>query len=253
MPVRFRVKYYCAIAWQGHMPHSNLPAAASVARFRDSQVTGRFYVDMTEEPLEKLKELKQFIGLDLMVLYRGSHVLREVNQFCFNNKLPIFANTQLSLEERLEEAIDSASSSTTRKKLIKSAQQMDAAAGTKDEAVYIGRTYQLAASSLFDYEEFYPTWIKHLPQKEERAMARKLKGKEKHLATAYYLLPFGLHYWYLGHPWKSVLYILTLGGCLFWFFLDAFRMPYLLDTYHANLASQCYREIVEQEEQSPHL
>ena len=66
-------------------------------------------------------------------------------------------------------------------------------------------------------------------------MAKHLSGRGKSLTKAYLLLLLGLHYAYLGRPWMTFLYIGTIGGCGFWFLLDLFRMPYLLDMYYIYL------------------
>ena len=68
----------------------------------------------------------------------------------------------------------------------------------------------------------------------------------KSLTKAYLLLLLGLHYAYLGRPWMTFLYIGTIGGCGFWFLLDLFRMPYLLDMYYIYLANKVFRQIPEE-------
>lgn len=39
----------------------------------------------------------------------------------------------------------------------------------------------------------------------------------------------GCHYFYLGHPRRNILYLLTLGGCFLWMLSDLYRLPVLLD------------------------
>ena len=117
---------------------------------------------------------------------------------------------------------------------------------SREQAEKISAIYLEAAGYLFDYEEPYPLWIKYLNKAEERFMAKNLSGREKSLTKAYLLLLLGLHYAYLGRPWMTFLYIGTIGGCGFWFLLDLFRMPYLLDMYYIYLANKVFRQIPEE-------
>lgn len=242
VPARFRVRRYTAIAWDGTLPGGDMPETVHAARVRDGQVTETLSLNLKEETSHKLKQLKKFAGIDMLLLYRGTSALLEVNQYCFHRGIPIFANTVLSLEELLEEAVESKVGTGNRNDIIASAQKLDRARGTEDEAALMSETYQLAAGYMFDYENPYPVWLKYLDPAEERYMSKELTGKEKNLRTAYLLLFVGLHYWYLGRPWKSVLYILTLGGCFLWFLFDAYRMPFLVDMYHAEMANNCYNK-----------
>lgn len=54
----------------------------------------------------------------------------------------------------------------------------------------------------------------------------------KDTGIAYILWLFGLHYLYLGKPFKWMLYFITLGGLGIWTLIDLFRIPKMVEVYN---------------------
>jgi len=75
------------------------------------------------------------------------------------------------------------------------------------------------------------------------AFSREYSSSRKSKALAFFiLLPFGLHYAYVGRWWLSIAFIFTLGGMFVWWFVDTFRVCKMIRKYNEELAFTLYRK-----------
>ena len=51
------------------------------------------------------------------------------------------------------------------------------------------------------------------------------------------------HYFYLGKVWMNLLFWFTLGGFMFWWFIDIFRIPGMVREYNKTVAIGVLKEI----------
>ena len=72
-------------------------------------------------------------------------------------------------------------------------------------------------------------------------MAKRLPSKRKKFWKALLCWMVGCHYFYLGHPRRNILYLLTLGGCFLWMLSDLYRLPVLLDVENGRIAAEVYK------------
>lgn len=246
IPARFKVHNYCSIVWTPPLPGGKIASGATVVRVRGEQIVDSASFVFTKDTEAGLMDMRKFLDIDMLLIYDSRSQLKEINDFCFRQGLPLFANTFLDLKELLEEVRESDCGNGNKEDILRDEKNYLKIKDSREQAEKISAIYLEAAGYLFDYEEPYPLWIKYLNKAEERFMAKHLSGREKSLTKAYLLLLLGLHYAYLGRPWMTFLYIGTIGGCGFCFLLDLFRMPYLLDMYYIYLANKVFRQIPEE-------
>lgn len=70
----------------------------------------------------------------------------------------------------------------------------------------------------------------------------KRKAKGSGMTYLFWLL-FGLHYGYLGAWGKQVLFWCTLGGFGFWWLIDLFRIPGVVEGYNKDVATDVMRNL----------
>ena len=75
------------------------------------------------------------------------------------------------------------------------------------------------------------------------AFMREYSSSKKSKPLAFWLLlPFGLHYAYIGRWWLSVAFIFTCGGIAVWWLVDLFRVRQMIGRYNEDLAFALYRK-----------
>jgi len=75
------------------------------------------------------------------------------------------------------------------------------------------------------------------------AFSREYASSRKSKPLAFWLLlPFGLHYAYVGRWWLSVAFLFTCGGIGAWWFIDLFRVRQMVGKYNEDLAFTLYRK-----------
>lgn len=80
-------------------------------------------------------------------------------------------------------------------------------------------------------------------QKQQEFLEEYQRGA-KSTGTTYLLWLFlGWHYAYLGQWGKQWLFWLTAGGFFFWWFIDLFRVPKLVDNYNKDRATDVMRNL----------
>jgi hypothetical protein len=81
-------------------------------------------------------------------------------------------------------------------------------------------------------------------QKQEE-FVEEYKRKSKSLGFAYLFLVFvfSIHYGYLGKWGLQIVFWLTGGGFLVWWFIDLFRLPGLVKDYNKDIATDVMRNL----------
>lgn len=81
-------------------------------------------------------------------------------------------------------------------------------------------------------------------QKQEEFL-EEYKRKRKSVGFGYVLLIFlfSLHYGYVGKWGLQVLFWLTGGGLVIWWFIDLFRVPGLVGNYNKDMATNVMRNL----------
>jgi len=82
------------------------------------------------------------------------------------------------------------------------------------------------------------------PQKQEE-FVEEYKRKEKSIGLSYVFLVFvfWVHYGYLRKWGLQILFWLTGGGLLVWWFIDLFRVPGLVRSYNKDVALDVMRNL----------
>jgi len=85
------------------------------------------------------------------------------------------------------------------------------------------------------------------PQNQE-AFVEEYRRKSKSTGFAYLLwftgiALFGFHYAYVRKWGIQILYWITLGGCLVWWFIDLFRVPGIVRDYNKDIAVDVLRSL----------
>jgi len=80
---------------------------------------------------------------------------------------------------------------------------------------------------------------------QRRAFMEEFYRKKKSMGLAYLCwFLFGLHYAYMGKWGIQILFWLTGGGFLIWFFIDLFRIPGIVRNHNADISVAVMRDIV---------
>lgn len=203
----------------------------SAIRIRDDRQAGCFHaLCRPDHPSGKtvLSQFFAFLGSDIIAAFDGAPTADALRHLARLLGTPPFAGITLDVRPVVEEAFPSFAGQTLPAigaALGKPLHPADALNGCR----LVCCLYKKAAQKLYRYQEDYPLWLRSLPKEEERYMAEHLSGRARRPKTAYFFWLFGLHYAYLRKPFLNLIYLLTLGGGGFWFLLDLFRMPYLVD------------------------
>lgn len=93
-----------------------------------------------------------------------------------------------------------------------------------------------------------PTMVRQtlmkLPPEQQSAFVEAYRRRAKSTGTAYLLwFCLGWHYAYLGRWGWQVLFWLTAGGLLFWWFIDLFRIPGMVRLYNEDVATSVMRDL----------
>ncbi|MDC9722511.1 MAG: TM2 domain-containing protein [Urechidicola sp.] len=80
--------------------------------------------------------------------------------------------------------------------------------------------------------------LNEFSEDEKRAFLEEYRRKKKSTVFAYILLfiPFGWHYAYLGKWGIQILYFFTWGGFLIVWFVDLFRLAFVISNYNKDVA-----------------
>ena len=96
-------------------------------------------------------------------------------------------------------------------------------------------------------QDALPAMVRHevasLLPKNQEAFVEEYRRKSKSTAIAYVLWFFGFQYAYVGKWGLLVLYWLTLGGVMIWWFVDIFRMPGVIRDYNKDVAVDVLRNL----------
>jgi len=79
----------------------------------------------------------------------------------------------------------------------------------------------------------------------QEAFLTEFKKKKKSTLMAFVLLWIfpSWHYFYLGKVWMNLLFWITFGGFLFWWFIDIFRLGGMVREYNKTVAIRVLKEI----------
>lgn len=81
------------------------------------------------------------------------------------------------------------------------------------------------------------TELERLSDREQAAWLEEYERRAKSLGIAYvFWVLAGLHYAYRGKWVVQLLFWCTVGGCLVWWFVDAFRMPGIIRDANRDVA-----------------
>ncbi len=79
---------------------------------------------------------------------------------------------------------------------------------------------------------------------KQEQFVEEFKRKKKSLGVAYLLMfIIGGHYAYLGKIGMTILFLLTGGGLLVWFFIDLFRLPGMVKNHNKDMAMEVMRNL----------
>ena len=107
IPARFKVHNYCSIVWTPPLPGGKIASGATVVRVRGEQIVDSASFVFTKDAEAGLMDMRNFLDIDMLLIYDSRSQLKEINDFCFRQGLPLFANTFLDLKELLEEVRES--------------------------------------------------------------------------------------------------------------------------------------------------
>jgi len=86
--------------------------------------------------------------------------------------------------------------------------------------------------------------LEGMDETTQAAFAEEFQRKMKSPSLAFWLLlPFGMHYAYVGRVWLSFAFLFTFGGFFFWWFIDLFRTRGMVRGYNRALAIRVLRDI----------
>ena len=94
-----------------------------------------------------------------------------------------------------------------------------------------------------------PTMVKNelakMPAQKQEEFVEEYKRKAKSLGIAYLFLiiVLAMHYGYLRKWGLQVVFWLTGGGFLIWWFIDLFRLPGLVKNYNKDIATDTFRNL----------
>jgi len=93
-----------------------------------------------------------------------------------------------------------------------------------------------------------PAMVRHelvkLPPQKQDEFVEEYRRKAKSIAPAYILwLLLGWHYVYFGKWGMQILFWLTAGGLLFWWIIDAFRIPAMKRNHNKDVATDVLRDL----------
>jgi len=84
-----------------------------------------------------------------------------------------------------------------------------------------------------------------MPAQKQEEFVEEYKRKAKSLGVAYLFLiiVLAMHYGYLRKWGLQVVFWLTGGGFLIWWFIDLFRLPGLVKNYNKDIATDTFRNL----------
>jgi hypothetical protein len=80
-------------------------------------------------------------------------------------------------------------------------------------------------------------------RQEEFVEEYKRKNKSLGFAYLFLLIVFSLHYGYLRKWGLQIVFWITGGGFLIWWFIDIFRLPGLVKNYNKDIATDVMRNL----------
>ncbi len=80
-------------------------------------------------------------------------------------------------------------------------------------------------------------------KQEEFVEEYKRKAKSLGIAYLFLIIVLAMHYGYLGKWGLQIVFWLTGGGFLIWWFIDLFRLPGLVKNYNKDIASDTMRNL----------
>lgn len=83
----------------------------------------------------------------------------------------------------------------------------------------------------------------NVQRQEEFVEEYQRKTKSLPLAYLFLLLILALHYGYLGKWGLQIVFWITGGGLLIWWFIDIFRLPGLVKNYNKDIATDVMRNL----------
>jgi len=85
--------------------------------------------------------------------------------------------------------------------------------------------------------------LSEMDEHAQHAFSEEFRKRRKSSLLAFLLLNMGLHYVYVGKVWLNVIFILSFGGLLIWWFIDLFRIWGLVRDKNRSIAIEVLREI----------
>ena len=239
--LRRKVENYttlCVIR-EGSMPDFTIYSIGAL-RVRCGKAAGSFcctdfHKKDTPERKEIIDKLRKFIGDDLVITTNISELTPLMDQIYLDYSGTFFTNATMDLLPYEEEAmlhIDDPEA--YENEIATSRKKTDPIERVED----MRRVYEKTATLLYSYQEGFPYWICALPYDMERKLFRVLPKRKRKLWVATLLWTVGLHYFYLGHPKKNLLYLLTLGGFFLWMLTDLYRLPLMVDQRNEEIAEE---------------
>ena len=216
--------------------------SAAAIRVRDGKEVATYlcpdFPTDAKKRTEEVNRLRTFIGNDMVITCDISGMTPVMESLYMNSIEAFFTNATLDLltvEEEVEKSVPDPKPFHERMSHFRRVvEPLERARGMRE-------IYEEDAKALFGYQEGYPYWLCSLPYEEERYMAKRLPSKRKKFWKALLCWMVGCHYFYLGHPRRNILYLLTLGGCFLWMLSDLYRLPVLLDVENGRIAAEVYK------------
>lgn len=239
--LRRKVENYTtlSIIKEGTMPDVAVYSFAALC-VRGGKEVGRyccrdFFEKETAERKEAVEKLKEFIADDLVVTTNISELTPMMDQIYLDYIGTFFTNATLDLLPYEEEAVKHIEHPEVYMDFIHTSRKKK---DPMERAEDIHKVYEETSTLLYSYQEGFPYWICALPYEDERRLSRVLPKRRRKLWIATLLWLVGLHYFYLGHPKKNILYLLTLGGCFLWMLTDLYRLPLMVDQRNEEIAEE---------------
>ncbi|MCS6966204.1 MAG: TM2 domain-containing protein, partial [Candidatus Kapabacteria bacterium] len=82
-----------------------------------------------------------------------------------------------------------------------------------------------------------------LPPEAQEAFWDEYRRRARSVGVAYLCCCVGFHYAYLRRWWRQWLFWFTLGGVLFWWVADFFRLPRLVEETNRDAAMDALRMV----------
>lgn len=188
-----------------------------------------------------LRQFLEFIGTDIIVTYQADTVIPLINNECRRLSLPSLSGTYIDILPMAEKVLPR----QRRYDLSVLADHFQITppdGRTISECWTIFPLYMRLSACLYRQRREWPIWMPALSESQYQYMEKALPRKIKKTFRCYLCWGFSVHYFYLKRPLLNLLYWCSLGGLGLWFFIDLFRIPFLIDQYNEKISMETLNE-----------